>query len=101
MSFFILFLYSLTTFRLAEMLVIDDGPFDVIMNLRGWLCQPNAGSLRKTIGNLFQCVHCAGFWLAFALTFTLPYHSLIEFGIYFLSIAGLQSVIAIQLGRTA
>lgn len=93
-------LYTLATFRIAELLVIDEGPFEIFMSLRGWFYRPNERGLRHTIGEALTCVHCTGIWVAFFLTFTLPYKSLLEFIIYFLSIAGLQSLLAGNLGRS-
>lgn len=100
MNWFTLILYALVAFRIAELLVIDEGPFEIFMSLRGWFYRPNERGLRHTIGEALTCVHCTGIWVALILTFTLPYKSLLEFIIYFLSIAGLQSLLAGNLGRS-
>lgn len=99
-NWFMLVLYTLVAFRVAELLVIDDGPFELFMNLRGWFYRPNERGLRHTIGEALVCVHCTGLWVSFFLTFTLPYKSFVEFIIYFLAIAGLQSLLAGNLGRS-
>jgi len=100
MNWFTLVLYALVAFRVAELLVIDEGPFEIFTNLRGWFYRPNERGLRHTIGEALVCVHCTGLWVSFFLTFTLPYRSFVEFIIYFLAIAGLQSLLAGNLGRT-
>ncbi len=95
-----LMLYALAAFRIAELLVIDDGPWDVFMYLRGLHTRiPFDNSLRRQFINVLMCVHCTGIWVSFFLTFTLPYKNVTEFFIYFLSIAGLQSLLAGNLGR--
>lgn len=103
MNWFVLALYALVTFRLAELFVIDDGPFDMFMNLRGWFNQApfESHGLRRTLANLLSCVHCAGIWIALLLTFTLPFTNALDFFIWFLAIAGLQSLLAGNLGRNA
>lgn len=101
MTLFTLLLYALVTFRLAELFVVDDGPFEIFVTLRGWFNRaPQDKGLRRTIAEALQCVHCLGIWIALALTFTLPYQSLLDFFIWFLAIAGIQSLLACNLGRT-
>lgn len=102
MNYFTLLLYALVTFRLAELFVVDDGPFEIFISVRGWFNRAPQGSkgIRRTIAEALQCVHCTGVWIALALTFTLPYTSLLDFFIWFLAIAGTQSLIACNLGRT-
>jgi len=94
-----LIICALAVFRLAELFVIDSGPFDVFMNLRGSFNRvPFDNSLRRNIANLLLCVHCTGFWLAFmfGLFFASSFANYILFS---LAIAGLQSIFANSLGR--
>jgi hypothetical protein len=102
MNYLTLLLYALVTFRLAELFVVDDGPFEIFVTLRGWFNRAPLDSkgIRRTIAEALQCVHCTGIWLALALTFTLPYTSPLDFFIWFLAIAGVQSLLACNLGRT-
>lgn len=102
MDLLTLVLYALIAFRLSEMLVIDDGLFDVFSNLRGWFNRApfDSHGLRRSIADVLTCVHCVGVWIALVLTFTLPFTTILDFFIWFLAIAGLQSVIAGKLGRT-
>lgn len=95
-----LILCALAAFRLSELVVIDDGPFNVFFYLRGWANRQPLTPLRSFLADLLSCVHCAGIWISFILTFTLPYTNGIEFIIYFLAIAGLQSILAGKLGRS-
>lgn len=99
-----LILYSLVSFRMSEMLVIDDGPFDAFAELRGWFnCAPFDNSLRRNVANALSCVHCTGVWVAFGLgvVYHLAHESgLIQSLIFTLAIAGLQSVLSDKFGRT-
>src|SRR5262245_39155046 len=47
----------LATWRVARLIAYEDGPFDVIVRLRGL-----AGS--GVLGRLMDCPHCLGLWIA-------------------------------------
>lgn len=91
---------ALAVYRLAELFVVDDGPFDIFFSLRGWLNRAprEAWSLRRTISNAFECVHCVGLWFAFIFGLLFA-SSLINYLLYSLAIAGLQSILANCFGR--
>jgi hypothetical protein len=100
-----LILSALAAFRLAELFVIDDGPFDVFSNLRGWANKPplDEHAIRRTLAGILSCVHCAGLWICiiFGVVFYLSNSTTITESILFtFAVAGLQSVLAIQFGRT-
>ena len=99
-TWFSIILCALAAFRITELLVIDDGPFDIFMNMRGWFYRPGTHGLRHTIGEALVCVHCTGLWVSLVLAFALKHTSIVEFGIHFLAIAGLQSLLAGNLGRS-
>lgn len=92
---------SLATFRLTEMLVVDDGPFEIFISLRGWFAAApdDTKSIRRMISNGLACVHCTGVWIAFLFTFTLHVLSITEFMAFWFAIAGLQSIFSCKLGR--
>lgn len=99
-----LLLGALIAFRLAELLVIDDGPFDLFFSARGWANRaPRNNGLRRNLSNVLECVHCVGLWISLALgvvfymtnSFTLLESTLLAF-----SIAGLQSILANKAGRS-
>ncbi len=105
MTFEALIFATLATFRLAEMLVVDDGPFEIFINLRGWLDKPRAGSmlvyhLRNLARGLVTCAHCAGVWISLLFSFVFT-HSPIDFFVFWFAVAGLQSILLNKLGRTA
>ena len=97
----ILILCALATFRLAEMFVLDDGPFDVFVDMRGWAHKaPDEGrSFRRMLAGALTCVHCAGVWIALLFAFFFS-DSVVNFFVLWLAIAGLQSILANKLGRT-
>ena len=93
-----LILSALASFRLSEMFVIDNGPFDVFMYFRGWSISNNP--FRKLIGGIFNCVHCAGFYTS--LFFVGLYYWQSELSIALLAVfavAGVQSILARLIGR--
>lgn len=117
-------LCALAVFRLAEMFVIDDGPFGVFVELRGWL-QRGAldnslkiyvdgvetprwisrgrlwfSDLRHEIFSGITCVYCVGMWLSLVFTILFYIQNIyVDSIIIFLAIAGLQSIFAKKLGR--
>lgn len=97
-------LYALVAFRLAELLVIDSGPFDVFTSLRGWANRaPFNNGLRRNLANVLTCVHCAGLWISLALgvAYHFTHDAPVLYSILFaLAVAGLQSLIANNLGRS-
>lgn len=98
---FLLLVCALAAFRMAEMVVVDNGPFDVFYSLRGWAAAPNGGALRSTCGELLTCVHCSGFW--FSIAFGVLYaqgNAMINTFILCIAIGGLQSIFAKFFGRS-
>jgi hypothetical protein len=94
-----LILSALAAFRLAELLVIDDGPFDVFMYFRGWSTYANP--LLKNIGAAMNCVHCAGLYISIFLMSGYFWQNIYLFvAIAVIAAAGLQSILAGCLGRT-
>ena len=101
-EFVLLIICALAVHRLAEMLSLDDGPFDIFMNLRGWLNQApmESWNIKRTLSNLLTCVHCAGFWLALLFGLLFASSSIVNYLLYSIAIAGLQSILACNFGRT-
>lgn len=54
----LLFIYALATWRLAVMLVDEDGPFDVFDHVRRI-------ANRIGLGQLFSCIWCMSVWAGF------------------------------------
>jgi hypothetical protein len=94
---------ALAAFRLAELVVIDYGPFDVFFNLRGWANKPPTDTrFRGTLAGVLSCIHCAGLWMAVLVgLFYYSGNSILHLVLFIFGIAGLQSILAGHLGRTA
>lgn len=115
---------GLAVYRLAEMIVMDDGPFGIFVELRGWLQRGSLdsdlkvyvdnvkqhrwigkgkawfGSVRQEIFTGITCVYCVGIWFAFIFALLFYCENIVtDFFIVFLAIAGLQSILATKLGR--
>jgi len=99
-----LIVYALVAFRLSELVVIDDGPFDIFFNLRGWANKPPTETIiRGALAGLLSCVHCVGLWLS--LAFGLVYYfsnaaTVTDSLLFAFAVAGLQSILAHKLGRS-
>jgi NADH:ubiquinone oxidoreductase subunit H len=103
--FIYLILGSLAAFRLAELLIVDSGPFDSLARFRGWLYQeqvilPNKNRILSAISPTFQCVHCLGMWICVPLTLAYYIHNFyLDAFILYLAMCGLQSILSHNLGR--
>ena len=88
MTISLLILYALAVYRITQMLIVDEGPFDVFIRFRVMLLK-NAGrnSLVDTLAKLFSCQYCMGIWVAI-LTIFLP-----QIIVIFFALAGLQSIL--------
>lgn len=83
---------------MAQLLVYDDGPFDVIFKLRaavGTYDLNAAGERQTVLGKLFSCPYCVGFWIAAPLAATLA-TTIISFFLWWLAIAGGQAFLESQ-----
>lgn len=102
MSTIVLFaVCGLATFRLAEAVVFDDGPFEMLINLRGWLfASPENQPLRRALSDVTACIHCAGFWIALPMIFMVRATSILEFFVFWFAVAGIQSVLSTAFGRS-
>lgn len=76
---------GLAAWRLAWMLVKEDGPGDVFKRLRA----------QTTLGGLLGCVHCLSFWLAIVGFLIYPYA---PNAVQVVAVAGVASVIQHWLG---
>lgn len=101
---FFLVLAALAAFRLAELVAIDEGPFDMFYELRSWAndCPINNRNIKRSFSNALTCVHCAGMYFALFIVIAYVFSPKITALIIFPSaIAGLQSIIASRFGRQA
>lgn len=120
-AFLLLLVLACATFRLSELVVYDAGPFELLLRLRAWTGlydldangSPflNAGALRRWLGGVMDCPHCAGIYFAGAgaLGWSLlvagfglmpTTHALVLVPVVWLGLAGLQSALSNRAGRT-
>ena len=86
-----------TGFRLVELFVYDDGPWDIFKRFRLFLMEraSDGGSLDKNLYNLFICPHCLGLWIAvFVSIFVLWHTSLSDTFLLIVGIAGAISALS-------
>lgn len=93
-------LLSLAVYRLARLITLDDGPFDLLLKLRDlWGAYdygPN-GVAKTSLGRGLTCPYCAGFWIA-GVTALIAYGFELGVVVYWLALAGAQSFLQ-SLGR--
>jgi len=81
-----LIIAGLALYRLAQLIVYDDGPWDFIQNIRAWLgvYDYNQNGKPKTmIGKLFACPYCVGVWLTLP-TFLAVFYPILIIDIIFI-----------------
>ena len=60
---------ALATYRVVRLILLEDGPFNALVSLRGWL-DPDA---RTWLGKGMQCAWCLSFWVGPALVYAATY----------------------------
>lgn len=83
----------LSTYRIAELIAVDDGPFDIFKKIR---CLYNDGSqgIKLSFSKLVNCPFCIGVWIAFVISFVVLFPSIGgDFVLLFLGIAGGQTLL--------
>jgi len=77
---FWLTLAVLATWRITHLLALEDGPWDMIVDLRRWL-----GS--SFLGRLMDCFYCLSVWVAAPIACLLV-HKWSEWPLYWLALSG-------------
>lgn len=93
---FRIILAILATYRISNLIALDNGPFDIIRVTRSYIGRKAAiGSAAwKTLAGLTRCPLCLGIWVSIIATITLYCNNMvIDFIMITLAIAGGQSVI--------
>lgn len=88
-----LLLDGLATYRLARLLVKDEGPGGIFLRLRvlvGAHDRGENGLALTNLGRAFNCLHCLGVYAALAVLLLRPFPALRNL----LAVAGLASVLA-------
>jgi hypothetical protein len=83
-------------YRLAQLVVYDDGPFRLFDKLRivaGCYDYGEDGQPQSELGRLLSCPYCVGIWIALPLALVPPCQTVIEFVVAWFAIAGLQALL--------
>lgn len=82
----------LATFRITEMIVVDEGPFDMFVRWRAFLVRnAHKSKLNETLAKLFDCKFCMGIWVSLLVVLMTNYG--LGLLVFIFAIAGAQSVI--------
>jgi hypothetical protein len=87
-------LVCLATYRVSELFSLDNGPYDIFLNLRKWLgVRASEGSATwRTLADLINCPFCLGIWFALAGVLLLIWHTRYsDLILIWLAIAGVQT----------
>jgi len=96
-------LAALATWRLAQFIVYDDGPFDLMFTIRRWCRRYEIGQDGMSVsgvGRMLECEHCVGKWTALVALFLVLRPTLwgdILLGWW--ALAGIQSIIEAKIGK--
>ena len=85
---------SLACYRVAQLLVFDEGPFCLFDRIRikvGRYDYGENGEPQTELGRLLSCPYCVGLWIAIPLALILFPETIIEFILYWFAIAGGQA----------
>ena len=90
---------SFGVYRISQLLVLDDGPFQLFKRFRRYLGiiaaeEPGPG-LKWSIAELFRCTFCIGFWLAL-IPAAMFAHNVAEFIAIWFGVAGIQTYLQYQ-----
>jgi hypothetical protein len=80
----------LATYRVARMIGLEDGPGELFLSLRGWVCDRTAnGWACRGI----TCPLCLSFWVGFAVAALLPWSGWGEYLLVALALSGAATII--------
>jgi hypothetical protein len=101
-SLILLILGGFACYRLAELIVYDDGPFDLIYDFRRLIIRWGNGKSSKTLPGslvlLIGCPYCVGVWCGIIVGLMLVFPSFI--GNIFITIFGLAGIQSLLTGVT-
>jgi hypothetical protein len=91
----------LTCYRITELIVLDDGPFDVFKKLRESVGKLAAiYSSARGLGKLINCPFCVGVWISVGVIFLLMFPTVYgDVFLIFMAIAGGQTFLESFGGR--
>lgn len=98
-----LLLAALGAHRATQFITLDDGPGDVMLDIReklGVYDLGDDGHPKSGIGRFFNCYHCVGKWVSIPLALTAVFPTKLGDGLLgILGVAGAISIIEVKAGR--
>lgn len=88
---------GLGAWRLSHLLVYEEGPFDLILNLRNKIIKP--GIIEGFFPKLFSCIWCMSVWMSIFVAGLLLLFSTAAIILAAMAVAMLVSGIRIQTGE--
>jgi len=101
-EWFLLALAVLATFRLAQFVVYDEGPWSFMFRLRqrgGAYEYGESGEPVTRLGRLLNCPYCSGMWIAGAVAGGLYWQRPLWIPLVWLAIAGGQAFLQGMVAR--
>lgn len=90
-----LILCVLASFRIAQLIALDDGPiyiFDAIRRLFGRMAAGEYHSFKTSLADLFHCPYCVGIWSSALMIVLLVYPTVVgDIILLWLGISGAQA----------
>lgn len=88
-----LVLFILACVRITELIVYDNGPFNIFLNFREWTDGLNDRGIFRTFNYALYCAYCTGIWVAVFLVLGQKFIPYFEVFVLIAAIAGGQSLI--------
>jgi len=86
---------ALAVYRIAELIAIDDGPWDLFLRIRDWAGSYDLGEdgrPKRALGRFLKCPYCLGIWVALALAPVVLIPSPLDWILIILGLAGAQAL---------
>ena len=90
-SFETYIIFGVLVWRITRLICFENGPFDLLLKLRGLL-------YKNKLGKLLECFHCFGIWVSIVICLLfLPFNHFLLVGVF--SVSGLASIIELFLNK--
>jgi hypothetical protein len=85
-------LVILASYRITNLFVLDDGPFDIFKKIRALVGKIAASNMQlRGLAVMFNCPYCLGVWISAIFSLTIFFPSVpVDIGILIFAIAGGQ-----------
>ena len=90
-------LLAFATYRIAELISVDEGPYDIFERIRSFfkvraMASGKQSGFMMNVAKLLECPFCVGIWISIAAGFVyLWYNPVADFITIIFAIAGIQA----------